>query len=156
MASMIYFLINVTGYTINSQVSGLTWGFCTSLWNRNRLHNSSHQAFSGVRIAQFLLFCSVLFRSLVSAIYSFWSPLCYLRTFLALLFFSFGYYIVCPSIYSFWLPLWYLQTFIVLLSRLAIVLSVPFQFTAFDCRCVIFMLFLYLYLYCCCVVYPVN
>jgi hypothetical protein len=50
--------------------------------------------FSGICVARSLVFCALLYRSL-------------------LVFICFGHCIICPSlIYGFWLPLWYLQTFL--------------------------------------------
>ena len=55
---------------------------------------NSPLVFSGVCVAQSLVFCVMFCRSLF-------------------VLFSFGKCNVCPSsIYSFWLPLWYLQTFL--------------------------------------------
>ena len=47
--------------------------------------------FTGVRVAEPLLFCVMFCTSLF-------------------VLFLFGHCIVCPSIYGFWLPIWYLQT----------------------------------------------
>jgi hypothetical protein len=61
--------------------------------------NSVQPFISGIRAAQYLIFCVVL------------AIVCHL------LYFSCGHCVVCPSlIYSFWLHLWYLQTLLTFLQ----------------------------------------
>ena len=95
-------------------------------------HMSSSSIFSGVRVAQSLVFCVVFCRSLfcsfvifllaivLSVLLRFTAsvyPFGIFKLFLSFCPFSFGHCVVCPSsIYCFCLPLWYHQILLVLLS----------------------------------------
>ena len=104
-------------------------------------HLSWAPVFSGVHMAQTLVFCVLFCKSLFVIVFLFFCQLYWLSFYFGILwslywlFFldlqlliaslvSYGHCIVCSSIYSYWLPLWYLMV---------IVLAVLLRFTATDC-----------------------
>ena len=80
-------------------------------------HLTSPPVFSGVCVAQSLVFCVVFCRSLfvLFLLTIVFSVLQFTDSDYPLV--SFGHWVVCPLIYRFWLPLWYLLTIVLSVLR---------------------------------------